>query len=207
MSKKAQFFPLRDDNPTSRFPIVNWILIIANIRVFIYSLTNLEEVVTTFGFIPAKFSILTLFTSMFLHAGIAHIAGNMWFLYIFGDNVEDAFGHVPYLIFYLLAGIAASLTHYFMNLGSTIPAVGASGAISGVLGAYLIFFPNKNVYISGSYGRAGMISAKWMLLLWFGFQLFSSIALGAEAGIAFFAHIGGFIFGVIAAFVWKALQK
>jgi membrane associated rhomboid family serine protease len=209
MNKKSQYFPLGDNNPSRGFPIVNWSIIIANVVVFIFTFSNLDEVISVFGFIPANFGILTLFTSMFLHAGIAHIAGNMWYLIIFGDNVEDAFGHTAYFVFYMLSGLAASVLHFLLNLGSTIPAVGASGAISGVLGAYLIFFPNAEVYVSGSYGRVGKVSAKLMLLLWFGFQLLSSMStfMGEDEGIAFFAHIGGFIFGVVAAILWKTLNK
>jgi membrane associated rhomboid family serine protease len=201
------FFPLRDVNPRTRTPIVNWLLIIANIIVFVISLAGLEQFVIRYGFTPADFSWFTVFTSMFLHGGFAHLFGNMWFLYIFGDNVEDAMGHVPYLIFYLLAGIAATLSHYLLNLGSTIPAVGASGAISGVLGAYLVLFPKAEVYVSGGMARAGKVSAKIMLLAWFGFQLLSAaLAWGGNAGIAFFAHIGGFIFGVLFAWIYRLVR-
>jgi membrane associated rhomboid family serine protease len=207
MNSKAQFFPLRDDNPrTGGVAFVNWGLIIINVIIFIYSLTNLEGIVSAFGFTPADASIFTMFTSMFLHGGIAHLLGNMWFLYIFGDNVEDRMGHFPYLIFYLLAGVAASLLHYATNIGSTIPAVGASGAISGVLGAYLVFFPKVSVYVSGRMG-VGRVSAMFMLLLWFGFQLFSSLFLSEGSGVAFFAHVGGFVFGVIVALIWRAVRR
>jgi membrane associated rhomboid family serine protease len=209
MNKKSQYFPLGDNNPSRSFPIVNWSIIIANVVVFLFTFSNLDEVISVFGFVPANFSFLTMFTSMFLHAGIAHIAGNFWYLIIFGDNVEDAFGHAAYFVFYLLSGLAASVLHFLLNLGSTIPAVGASGAISGVLGAYLIFYPEAEVYVSGSYGRVGRVSAKVMLLLWFGIQLLSSVSsfMGADEGIAFFAHIGGFIFGVLVAIYWRSLKK
>jgi membrane associated rhomboid family serine protease len=208
MNKKAQFFPVKDDNPTSRFPAVNWALIGLNVVVFVISLTNFEQIIQKFGFVPASFSILTMFTSMFLHGGIAHILGNMWFLFIFGDNVEDRLGHFKYLIFYLASGLVASLSHYLLNIGSAVPAVGASGAISGVLGAYLIFFPKAQVYVTGSFG-AGKVSAKLMLLFWFGFQLVSGTLslFGDQSGIAFFAHIGGFVFGMLGALAFKALSK
>jgi membrane associated rhomboid family serine protease len=163
-------------------------------------------VIEAYGFTPAYFSILTLFTSMFLHAGIAHLFGNMWFLYIFGDNVEDKFGHFFYLIFYILAGLAATFTHYLTNLGSTIPAVGASGAISGVLGAYIVLFPRVGVYVSGRAG-VGKVSALLMIGLWFAFQLISGIFFGESTGVAFFAHIGGFIFGVLGGFIYRAVSK
>lgn len=209
MNKKAQFFPIKDENPTSAFPFVNFGFIIINVIIFVLSLSAFEYFIATYGFTPAKFSILTLFTSMFLHGGIAHIFGNMWFLYIFGDNVEDKFGHFKYIVFYILSGIAASLLHYFLNIGSAIPAVGASGAISGVLGAYIVLFPRAGVYVSGSFGHVGKVSAFFMLGIWFLFQLISGTfsLFGAQSGIAFFAHIGGFVFGVVFALLFKLLSK
>lgn len=208
MTKKAQFFPLRDDNPTSRFPAINWALIAINVIVFVISLLSFEETIQNWGFVPASFSIIAMFTSMFLHGGIAHIFGNMWFLFIFGDNIEDRLGHFKYLIFYLACGLVASLSHYLLNIGSSVPAVGASGAISGILGAYLVFFPKAQVYVTGSFG-AGKVSAWIMLLIWFGFQLVSGTLslFGDQSGIAFFAHIGGFAFGVLGALVYKAFYK
>ncbi|MBX4212152.1 rhomboid family intramembrane serine protease [Candidatus Pacearchaeota archaeon] len=207
VSKRAQFFPLRDDNPTRSFGFVNLIFIIINVIVFIITYSSLDHFIQTYGFTPAYFSVLTIFTSMFLHAGVAHIVGNMWFLYIFGDNVEDRLGHVTYLFFYLLAGVFATLAHYLLNIGSVIPSVGASGAISGVLGAYIVFFPNAGVYVTGG-GGVGRVSAFMMLGLWFLFQLFSGAAglFGAQSGIAFFAHIGGFVFGVIFALIYKRIS-
>ena len=204
------FFPLRDENPLRhiRIPVVNWLLIAANVIAFLFSLAAFEYIITEFGFTPGNFEIGDMFTSMFLHGGIAHIFGNMWFLLIFGDNVEDAFGHVLYLIFYIFAGIAATLTHFALNLGSAIPAVGASGAISGVLGAYLVLYPTAGVYVSGGFGHAGKVSAKLMLVLWFGFQFLSGVLglFGTESGVAFWAHIGGFVFGAAFAWVWKKFR-
>src|SRR3989338_8011759 len=192
MNKKAQFFPLKDENPRSRFPFVNFLFIIANVVVFFMSLSAFGYFINTYGFKPIEFSLLTLFTSMFLHGGIAHIFGNMWFLYIFGDNVEDKFGHLKYVIFYILSGIAASLLHFILNIGSIIPAVGASGAISGVLGAYVVLFPKVKVHVIGRF-YGGNVSAFFMLGIWFLFQLISGTfsLFGAQSGIAFFAHIGG----------------
>ncbi len=209
MNKKAQFFPLKDENPSKTFPIVNLALIAVNVVVFLISLGDFENFINTYGFTPAQFSLFTLFTSMFLHGGIGHIFGNMWFLYIFGDNVEDVLGHFKYLLFYIFAGIAASLSHYFLNIGSSIPAVGASGAISGILGAYIIFFPHVGVYVSGYFGHMGKVSAKFMLGIWFGFQLISGTfsLFGAQSGIAFFAHIGGFVFGAGSAIHYKMFSK
>ncbi|MBI2659781.1 rhomboid family intramembrane serine protease [Candidatus Woesearchaeota archaeon] len=205
MNKKAQFFPLKDENPRERFPFVNLSFIAANTIVFVISLSSFEQSIDTYGFKPAEFSILALLTSMFLHGGIAHIFGNMWFLYIFGDNVEDKFGHFRYILFYILAGIAASMLHFVLNINSNIPAVGASGAISGVLGAYIVLFPHAKVYVSGSFGHVGKVSAVFMLGFWFLFQLISGAMslFGAQSGIAFFAHIGGFVFGAAAAWVYK----
>jgi membrane associated rhomboid family serine protease len=209
MNKKSQFFPLKDENPRKRFPFVNLLIIFVNVAVFVYSLSSFEYFINNYGFKPVEFSLLTLFTSMFLHGGIAHIFGNMWFLYIFGDNVEDKFGHFKYTLFYIFSGIAASILHYLLNIGSNIPAVGASGAISGVLGAYLVFYPHVKVYVTGVYGHVGKVSAWFMLGIWFLFQLISGAfsLFGAQSGIAFFAHIGGFAFGVIIAFVYRLIAK
>ena len=208
MNKKAQFFPLKDENPRSKFPFVNFLFIGINVAVFVFSLTSFEYFINNYGFTPAKFSILTLFTSMFLHGGIAHIFGNMWFLHIFGDNVEDKFGHFKYVIFYILSGIAASLLHLLLNIGSNVPAVGASGAISGVLGAYVVMFPNVKVHVIGRFYH-GMVSTKFMLGIWFLFQLVSGTfsLFGAQSGIAFFAHIGGFVFGAGFALIYKLFSK
>ncbi len=209
MNKKAQFFPLRDDNPRRRFPFINWLFIVLNVAAFIVSLSAFEQFIDTYGFKPAEFSLLTLFTSMFLHGGIAHVFGNMWFLYIFGDNIEDTFGRFKYIVFYILSGIVASLSHFLLNIGSSIPAVGASGAISGVLGAYIVLFPKVGVYVTGGFGHVGKVSAKFMLGIWFLFQLISGTfsLFGQQSGIAFFAHIGGFVFGAGFASVYKAMAK
>lgn len=209
MNKKAQFFPLKDDNPSKTVPFVNWIIIAINVIVFVISFGNLEGFANAYGFKPAEFSFFAVFTSMFLHGGIAHIFGNMWFLYIFGDNVEDFFGHFKYFIFYILSGVAASILHYFLNLGSAIPAVGASGAISGVLGAYIILYPHVRVYVAGYFWHVGKVSALFMLGMWFLLQLISGTfsLFGAQSGIAFFAHIGGFIFGALAGWTYKMISK
>lgn len=209
MNKKAQFFPLKDDNPRERFPYANFSFIAINIMVFIISLSAFEQFIETYGFKPAQFSIMAIFTSMFLHGGIAHIFGNMWFLYIFGDNVEDKLGHFKYIIFYILSGIAATILHFALNSDSSVPAVGASGAISGVLGAYMVLFPHAKVYVTGAYGHIGKVSAVFMLGFWFLFQLISGTMslFGAQSGIAFFAHIGGFAFGAIAGWTFKKASQ
>jgi membrane associated rhomboid family serine protease len=204
MNRRAQFFPLRDENPRHRTPFVTWALIAANTLAFLASLVAFDAIIGTFGFTPARFSLLTLFSSMFLHGGIMHLVGNMWFLFIFGDNVEDMLGHWWYLLFYLAAGVAAALTHLALNVGSPVPVVGASGAISGVLGAYLVFFPHVKVHVAGRFG-SGVVSAGFMLAVWFGYQLvLGTIGLfGAQSSIAFWAHAGGFAFGAATAWLMK----
>jgi membrane associated rhomboid family serine protease len=211
MNRRGQFMPLGDQNPLRhiKVPFINWLLIALNVIIFLLVWGALETVVMTYGFVPAEFSFVSIFTSMFLHGGLAHLVGNMWFLFIFGDNVEDAFGHWVYIAFYLLAGIAATFAHFALNIGSMIPAVGASGAISGVLGAYLVLYPHAGVYVSGGYGQRGLVSAKVMLGVWFLFQLISGtmgLFSTEGSGIAFFAHIGGFIFGALFAWIWKTFS-
>src|SRR5690349_16027693 len=153
--------PLRDENPTHATPYINYMLVAANALMFVYEITLSPRAQTAFatnyGTIPARFThllsghgnfeaaLLPLFTSMFLHASIAHLLGNMLFLWIFGDNVEDFFGHIGYFAFYVLCGIVSGLTHIAFNLHNTVPAVGASGAISGVLGAYMLLYPRNRI--------------------------------------------------------------
>ena len=205
--------PIRDQIPTRRVPVVNYILIAANILVFILqwlSGSGQEAFVYQFALIPANFvssvdlgDITDIFTSMFMHAGIAHIAGNMLYLWIFGDNVEDSMGSAKYLAFYLFGGFVASLTHVLTNPGSQIPTVGASGAIAAVLGAYLVLYPQSRVLTIiplGFFMRMTMVPASIVLVLWFVLQLFSGVlSLGGPdvGGTAFWAHIGGFVAGVV----------
>ena len=202
-NKKAQFFPYKDENPRERFPVVTVTLIAVNVIVFLYSLTNFEGIINVFGFTPVYHSLLTVFTSMFLHGGIAHIFGNMWYMWIFADNVEDKFGRLYFTIFYILSGIAATLLHYLTNISSTIPSIGASGAISGVLGAYIVLFPNVKVLTGGRFG-VYPVNAKYMIGLWFLMQLFFggfSLLQPQGAGIAFWAHVGGFVFGAVVTWI------
>ncbi len=207
---KGQFFPYQDENVSKSFPYVTVSIIAFNIAVFIWSLSDFENILNTYGFVPAEFSILTVFTAMFLHGGLDHIFGNMWYLWLYGDNVEDRMGKVKYLAFYLMSGIAASLVHYMTNLGSVIPAVGASGAISGVLGAYLVLFPNVSIKTIGPFYQTYRLPARMLIGLWFVIQLllgFQSFAGGRGSGIAFWAHIGGFAFGYLAAKVMFGSEK
>lgn len=207
--------PIRDEIPTRRVPIVNYLLIAANVLVFILMWlvgSAQESVVYQFAMIPANYQdgvdlgdVADLFTSMFMHAGLAHIGGNMLYLWIFGDNVEDRLGSGRYLIFYLVGGLIASFTHLLTNPGSQIPTVGASGAIASVLGAYLVLFPYSRIVTAIAFGffiRLTMIPAVIVLGLWFVLQLFSGVlSMGGldVSGVAFWAHAGGFVAGVVMA--------
>jgi len=204
---KGQFFPYKDENPTKRFPVVTVSLIILNVVVFIWSLTDFENIIATYGFTPAQFSILAIITSVFLHGGLDHIFGNMWYLWLFGDNVEDKFGRLKYSIFFLLAGIFAGIVHFLSDPASAVPAIGASGAISGVLGAYVAMFPRVKVKVIGYY-MAMELPALVVIGFWFVLQLiFGAVSFLGESGsgIAFFAHIGGFVFGYIIGQVYMRL--
>ena len=213
---RGQFFPYKDENPSRSFPIVTTSLIIVNVAVFAWSLLDFENVVFTYGFTPVHFSFFTIITSMFLHGGLGHIFGNMWYFWLFGDNVEDRFGKVKFLIFYLAAGIFASFAHFLSDPASAIPAIGASGAISGVLGAYAALFPKVKVKTIGPFYQTFELPAYVLMGLWFGLQLFSGAldVLGGlgGGGIAFFAHIGGFVFGYMIGLaynkmLWGRLQS
>ena len=209
------FLPLRDENPSGKFAVVNVGLLIANIGVFAYQLTltphSLKALVMTNAMVPARASgwlgghgsfeaaFLPLFTSMFLHAGIAHLLGNMLFLWIFGDNVEATFGHLRYLLFYLVCGVGAGLVHIAFNFHSHLPALGASGAISGVMGAYIVLEP-RNRILSLFFIFVIRVPAVVVLGGWFLLQFLSGIgSLGASVngGVAVWAHIGGFILGAL----------
>ena len=203
------FFPYRDDNPRVLYPYVTFSIIGLNIAIFLGQFLIIDgnhqlsrELVFTFGFIPADFNPLTIFTSMFMHGGIAHIIGNMWFLYIFGDNIESILGHVKYFIFYLACGLGAALIQFFVDPGSQIPMVGASGAIAGILGAYMIRFPKARVHVLAIiivFITTFVVPAQIVLGLWFLMQLsngLGSLGVNTTGGVAWFAHIGGFITGV-----------
>jgi membrane associated rhomboid family serine protease len=198
--------PLRDTVPSTRVPVVNLALIAANVAVFAYEASlgrGLERFLFAYGLVPRSFSVATLFTSMFLHGGLMHLLGNMLFLYIFGDNVEDRLGHVRYLVFYLLAGVAAGAVQTLTNPESAIPMVGASGAIAGVSGAYFLFFPTARVVTLIPiffFLQIVEVPAVFFLLIWFLWQLLSGVAAlgGAEAGgVAVWAHVGGFVAGMV----------
>ena len=209
------FIPLKDLNPHRSTPVVNIILILANVAVFLYQFTlphrAFEAFVMANATVPRHFeallnghatfqtTFLTLVTSMFLHSGFIHIAGNMLFLWIFGDNVEDTFGHIGYLFFYLVCGIGAGLVHVLFNLNSNLPAVGASGAISGVMGAYLILFPRERI-LTLVFIFLLPIPAVFILVYWFALQFLaglSSLGMAATGGVAVWAHVGGFLIGML----------
>ena len=194
-------FPIGDDNSARRTtPVVTYMLILVNVLFFVVELLNGDAFIMRWAFVPSRFmanlggDFLTLFTSMFMHAGWVHLGGNMLYLWIFGDNVEDRFGHVGFLIFYFLCGLAATAAQLAFSLGSNIPNLGASGAIAGVLGAYILLFPKARVSVlQGS--TVIPVSALIVIGLWFILQLFSgvgSIASVDTGGVAYMAHIGGF---------------
>ncbi len=204
---KGQLFPYKDENVAKNIAHVTYVLIAINVIVFLWSLADFENTINTYGFTPAVPALLAVFTSMFLHGGLGHLFGNMWFLFIFGDNVEDRLGKIKFILFYLASGIAATALHFLTSIGSTVPAIGASGAISGVLGAYLVMFPHVRVHVA-SYFYAGTVPAYVMIGFWFVLQfIFGTASLlgGVGSGIAFWAHIGGFLFGAIAALMIKNL--
>jgi membrane associated rhomboid family serine protease len=216
--------PIKDNVPTRRFPIVTIALIVANFAVWVfYELPNLNHAVNQLAFHPCEVEhtcraigqgwLITSLTSMFMHAGWLHILGNMLFLWIFGNNVEDAMGRVKFLIFYVLAGVAALFLQSVVTIvtgttaDATVPFLGASGAISGILGAYFVLLPRASVLTLVFFFLPIMIPAWVFLVLWFGLQLILSSASlqhpESGGGVAFFAHIGGFIFGLLAVRLFK----
>jgi membrane associated rhomboid family serine protease len=198
-------FPIGDHNPRRIIPWFTYMIIIINAVFFFFELTGGDEFILQWALIPSRLiknpliEIPTLFTSMFMHAGWLHIAGNMLYLWIFGDNIEERFGHIKFLIFYVLCGLVASVTQMIFNLNSDIPLLGASGAIAGVLGAYIIMFPLAPVKVLLGCLIAP-IPAVIVIGLWILLQFFYGVgALGSvtEGGVAYMAHIGGFITGLI----------
>jgi len=201
-------FPLKDDIPSTRVPYVNFLLIVVNVVVFLFELSlgpHVQGLIVEYGIVPARSpdvlsAFPTLFTSMFLHGGWGHLFGNMLYLWIFGDNVEDRFGHAPYLFFYLACGVAAGIAHILTNAGSQVPTVGASGAIAGVLGAYLVLFPGARILTLLPIFTTAYIPAGFFLGIWFVMQVFSGamqwgITSHPTSGVAFLAHVGGFVTG------------
>lgn len=204
-------FPIRDHNPSNRTPYVTYTLIAINVLVFLSYWPELAGTRALMGFFdswamhPVRISegvqTHTLLTSMFLHGGWMHLAGNMLFLFIFGDNLEDEMGHGGYLLFYLVSGLGAGLAHVIAAPGSAVPTVGASGAIAGVMGGYLLLFPKARVdvlIIIVVFFRIFTVPAWAMLGLWFGMQLFNGVAADpTTGGVAYWAHAGGFVVGAV----------
>ena len=212
------FFPYKDDNPRVLIPFVTYFIIGLNVLVFIYQYFIIqgaqlsENFIYTYALIPANPSILTIFSSMFMHGGFTHIIFNMWFLWIFGDNIESVLGHKKYLLFYFLCGIGAGLSQIQIDPESTIPMVGASGAIAGVLGAYLFRFPRATVHVLVIlivFITFIRVPAMIVIGFWFLSNLTAGIGtLGIEqtCGTAWFAHIGGFISGVLFYYLFKIIK-
>jgi len=211
------FFPYKDDNPRILFPFVTYTIIVINSLVFIYQYLilppeSLGHIISTYALTPAAPSVITVFTSMFMHGGLMHIIFNMWFLWIFGDNIESVLGHKRYVLFYLLCGVGAALAQIQINTGSQIPMVGASGAIAGVLGAYLIRFPRATVHVLVIliiFITFIRVPAMVVIGIWFLSNLTAGLGtLGIEetGGTAWFAHLGGFVSGVVLNQVFKQIR-
>ena len=206
-------FPIGDDNSARRtIPVVTYVLIALNVLFFFVELSGGDPFIEKWGFVPSRFlanpsaDFLTLFSSMFMHAGWVHLGGNMLYLWIFGDNVEDRFGHIKFTIFYLLCGLAATFAQLAFSMGSNVPNLGASGAIAGVLGAYILMFPQQQVKVL--IGRiVTPVSALIVIGGWIVLQFFSGVASIADTantgGVAYMAHIGGFIAGFVLTFLFR----
>lgn len=216
--------PIRDTISSKNYPVINNAIISINVIVFIIGMGNLDNFVLMYGFIPARYTmpeiasyftfsqqLFPLISFMFLHGGFWHLVGNMWFLYIFGDNIEDRLGHIRYLLFYLLCGWASAIIHLFFNWHSQIPTVGASGAIAGIMGAYFILYPRSRILtlipiiIIPFFFE---IPAAFFLGFWILFQFFSAAIIDPHAGgIAWWAHIGGFLSGMVLLWMFLSIPK
>ena len=211
------FFPYKDDNPRILFPFVTYTIIGINSLVFIYQYFILPPdllgpIISTYALTPADPSVFTVFTSMFMHGGLMHIIFNMWFLWIFGDNIESVLGHKRFVLFYLLCGVGAALVQIQINTGSQIPMAGASGAIAGVLGAYLFRFPRATVHVLVIliiFITFIRVPAMVVIGFWFLSNLTAGLGtLGIEetGGTAWFAHLGGFVSGVVLNQIFKQIR-
>ena len=219
-------FPIRDTVRARSFPIINWVIIILNGLVFYFQInlssSGLEQFFNNFALTPSKInitqplSLIPFITHMWMHASLFHLISNVWMLFIFGDNVEDRMGSFRYLLFYVLGGISAGLLQFYFTSDPTIPALGASGAIAAVMGAYFLFYPRSRVvtfvpiFFWGWFVR---IPSFIFLGLWFGSQVFSGVIEltaavgGATGGVAWWAHIGGFLFGLILGYPFTIGRK
>jgi len=205
--------PIGDDNSARRIvPWVTYALIALNVLVFIVELGGGDAFIETWAFVPSRFladplgDFLTLFSSLFMHAGWLHLGSNMLYLWIFGDNVENRFGHIPFIIFYLLCGLAATFAQLAFNAGSDLPNLGASGAIAGVLGAYILLFPQGKIKVLQAQ-QVVQVPALIVIGLWIVLQLFSGIGSITDTadtgGVAYIAHIGGFLAGILLTFLFR----
>src|SRR5579871_5461560 len=207
-------FPLRDTQPSYSKPVVTVLIIVINLLVFLYEASldpyTQNAFIATYGLVPDHFQYANILTSMFLHGGWMHVLGNMWFLWIFGDNIEDILGHGKYLLFYLMCGVAAAVCQTFFNLGSRVPMVGASGAIAGVMGAYMVKFPRARIvtllfiifFVTTFEVPAWLMLIYWFLLQFVGgFESIAQAQYAQSGGTAFFAHVGGFIAGIFLIFM------
>ena len=208
--------PLRDIIPSRTTPIVTISLIVANVLVFLYELTlgrAVNDFTLYFGLVPAAFSWVAVFTSMFLHGGLFHVAGNMLYLWIFGDNVEDRMGHGRFMVFYLLCGTAAALAQTITAPDSVVPMVGASGAIAGVMGAYFVLYPKSRIVTLVTFiffFQIIEVPAIFFLGIWFVMQFLSgvgSIGTAATGGVAVWAHVGGFLAGLSGVIVFRRPER
>ena len=211
--------PLRDTQPSYTFPFVTVTIIALNVLAFLYEFTmdpyEFNFFIAHHGVIPARLQWVDVLTSIFLHGGWLHLIGNMWFLWIYGDNVEDILGHAQYLAFYLLCGLAATMVHVVFNADSSAPTIGASGAIAGVMGAYVVKFPHSKIttlVLVVVFITTMEIPAYLILLYWFVIQFFSGVgSMGhshlSQGGVAWFAHIGGFLAGVALILVMRTQER
>jgi membrane associated rhomboid family serine protease len=210
--------PLRDVIPSRTTPFITVTIILVNAIAWLFEIGLPRDALSLFlqiyGVVPANLRAQTLITSMFLHGSWSHVLGNMWFLWIFGDNVEDRFGHARFVVFYLLCGIVAALAHVAVDPSSTVPTIGASGAIAGVMGAYFVMYPRSRVLTLVPLIIIWDIielPAIVMLGLWFALQLFNSSTIGATAGarggVAFAAHVAGFVIGAISVFAFRKRRQ
>ena len=206
-------FPLGDDNTSRRtVPLITYALISLNVLFFFVETSGGDAFIMKWAFVPRRFvadpagDAVTLFTSMFMHGGWLHLGGNMLYLWIFGDNVEDRFGHAKFIVFYLLCGLAATFAQLAFSAGSNIPNLGASGAIAGVLGAYILLFPQGRVRVLQGQ-RVIQMPALIVIGLWIVLQFFSGIGSISQTadtgGVAYMAHIGGFVAGVVLTFLFR----
>ena len=211
------FFPYKDDNPRVLVPYVNYVIIGLNIIVFTgQTMLSLPDprigvaLINVFGFIPGQFNFLDILTSMFMHGGLFHIMGNMWFLWIFGNNVESALGHIRYIGFYLFCGFGAAFGQFLSDPSSPIPMVGASGAIAGVLGAYMLLYPRAKVHVLIVFFLITTIAvpAQIAIGVWFLIQLTNGLgSLGLNTGgVAWFAHVGGFAVGAATQKIFRTFR-